>query len=290
MNSSKVKIGVIGHGFVGKAVEYAFSTPGVKVVINDPKYGHRFEDLGDLSEYDALFVCVPTPMSDDGSVNTTILENVLRQCAGPSGSTTAMIVIKSTVTPDFFNGDNLMDTVYPKFYQLNLVYNPEFLTEGQAKQDIINPPFHIITHDNEYLEYLYKHHSLCNAAPFIRVSLKEAAMIKYGINTFLATKVTFFNQLAEVCEAAGARSHTVINAIGRDERIGSSHTKVPGFDGKKGFGGACFPKDTSALINAYEGFTLLEECVRINNNYRASYNLDDREKEQNISYKENSKP
>ena len=276
MNLSKIKIGIIGHGFVGKAVEYAFSTPGVEVVINDPKYGHKFEDLGDLSKYDALFICVPTAMSDDGSVNTTILEDVIEKCRSST-----MIVIKSTVTPDFFDKIGI---------NTNMVYNPEFLTEGQALQDIINPPFHIITYSNGHLEYLYKHHSLCNPAPIVCVSLKEAAMIKYGINTFLATKVTFFNQLADVCEAAGARSHTVINAIGLDERVGSSHTKVPGFDGKKGFGGACFPKDTSALINAYEGFTLLEECVRINNNYRASYSLDDREKEQNISYKENSKP
>jgi UDP-glucose 6-dehydrogenase len=69
-----------------------------------------------------------------------------------------------------------------------------------------------------------------------------------------------------------------------DSRIGPSHTKVPGFDGKLGFGGACFPKDTAAFINYNNCLTLLQEAVTINNKYRAQYELDDREKEQNITY------
>ena len=279
MNLSKLKIGIVGHGFVGKAVEYGFTTPLTEIVINDPKYGHTFEDLGDLKQYAALFICVPTPMSEDGSVDTTILSKVVKQASACS-----LVVIKSTVTPDFFQ--NIKTT--------NIVYNPEFLTEKSAKADFIEPAFHIIGSDLDsgvhILNTLYKDYSLCNPAPFINVSLKEASMIKYGINTFLATKVTFFNQLAEACELAGARANVVINAIGQDPRIGQSHTKVPGFDGKKGYGGAYFPKDTSALINAFRGFTLLEKCVKINNNYRSVYDLDDREKQQNISYKENNKP
>lgn len=73
-------------------------------------------------------------------------------------------------------------------------------------------------------------------------------------------------------------------AVGMDERIGSSHTKVPGFDGKRGYGGACFPKDTQAFVNYNKGLTLLEKVININNDYRARYELDDREKQQNITY------
>ena len=80
------------------------------------------------------------------------------------------------------------------------------------------------------------------------------------------------------------RPNVVINAIGLDPRIGRSHTTVPGYDGKRGFGGACFPKDTTALLTDYPNMTVLEEAIETNNDYRSQYELDFREKEQNVRY------
>jgi UDPglucose 6-dehydrogenase len=97
-------------------------------------------------------------------------------------------------------------------------------------------------------------------------------------------KVTFFNQLYDAIGREGETFNKVVKAIGSDPRIGHSHTKVPGPDGKQGYGGACFPKDTAALVKFDEGFTLVEKCIRINNEYRKRYELDDREKEQKVKY------
>ena len=97
-------------------------------------------------------------------------------------------------------------------------------------------------------------------------------------------KVTFFNQIYDAVQDTDANFSIIANAVGKDSRIGHSHTRVPGFDGKQGFGGACFPKDTNAFVNYSRRLTLLEECIRINNAYRLRYELDEREKEQNIEY------
>tara|TARA_R100000030_G_scaffold10586_1_gene7235 strand:- start:392 stop:745 length:354 start_codon:yes stop_codon:yes gene_type:complete len=113
---------------------------------------------------------------------------------------------------------------------------------------------------------------------------KEASFVKYGINSFLALKVTFFNQLYDSIARQGQTFNKVVKAIGTDSRIGHSHTKVPGPDLKQGYGGACFPKDTAALVNFDEGFTIIEKCIKINNEYRKRYELDDREREQNVNY------
>ena len=113
----------------------------------------------------------------------------------------------------------------------------------------------------------------------------EASFVKYGINSFLATKVLWFNQFKDLIDAHDSRYSVVANAVGYDERIGNGHTKVPGFDGKKGFGGSCFPKDTAAIAKFAQGkLSVLEEVMEVNNVYRSLYELDDREKEQNITY------
>ena len=116
------------------------------------------------------------------------------------------------------------------------------------------------------------------------MTVEEASFVKYAINTFLATKVTFFNQLYDAVSQTSANFNKIISVVGADPRIGHSHAKVPGFDGKRGFGGACFPKDTAALLNYTDKMSLLEKVIEINNSYRSSYNKDDRELAQNISY------
>jgi|TARA_B110000459_G_C16569619_1_gene475696 UDPglucose 6-dehydrogenase len=116
------------------------------------------------------------------------------------------------------------------------------------------------------------------------MSATDASFVKYGINAFLAAKLTFFNEFYDAVKEFGGNYGKIANAIGTDPRIGDSHTRVPGFDGKRGFGGACFPKDVSAFINFTTQAGMLEYVMKRNNEYRSVYDKDDREKEQNIQY------
>lgn len=262
---------IVGHGFVGKAVDYGFNHPDLEKTIIDPKYGNSLDDV-DVSRYSIAFVCVPTPFGDDGSIDDSILCDVIQKIG-----TSIPIVIKSTVIPAFFD----------KFDRHEIIYNPEFLTEKSANEDFIRPEFHVFggsRFNTDFLEKFYEEYSLCTPCPVYHMTQKEASFVKYGVNSFLAMKVTFFNQLYDAIGREGETFNKVVKAIGSDPRIGHSHTKVPGPDGKQGYGGACFPKDTAALVKFDEGFTLVEKCIRINNEYRKRYELDDREKEQKVKY------
>lgn len=270
-----LKILIVGHGFVGQAVDYGFSHPEVEKTIVDPKYGSSLDSV-DVRSFDCVFVCVPTPMGNGGIIDSNIINSTLL-----SLNRSKLVVIKSTVTPDIV-----------KSWPQQVVYNPEFLTEKSANEQFIDPQFHILGGEKsatERVEHIYKTYSLCNPCPFLHMTKEEASFVKYTINCFLATKVTFFNQLYDIVSNSGANFSTIINAVGMDKRIGHSHAKVPGFDGKQGFGGACFPKDTTAFTwfardNYKKRLTLLEECININNEYRSQYNLDSREMEQNVYY------
>lgn len=271
-----MKLLIIGHGFVGKAVDYGFSNSDVVKTIIDPKYGNSIDDVV-ISDYDATFVCVPTPMKSDGSIDSTILDTVMEQINSQSRSRIHRIIIKSTVTPDIIN----------KHAHDGIVYNPEFLREKTALEDFVNPDFHVfggLNWDTIAVEELYRKYSSCRICPTFHVSYKEASLIKYAINSFLALKVIFFNQLFDVAQESGASFNKIIKALDEEPRIGNSHMRVPGFDSKRGFGGACFPKDTAALIAFTDKMTLLEKAVSINNEYRSEYALDEREQEQNISF------
>jgi UDPglucose 6-dehydrogenase len=276
------KIAIIGYGFVGKAVEFGFRNSANDIMIIDPYKGYATID--DMEHYnpDYTFVCVPTPMDEAGNIDARSIREVVRLLENMASGT---VIIKSTVTPDVI-------TELCKYKRF--VYNPEFLTERNAFDEFLNPKFHILGGHPEFtkrVKNLYRFNSNCNPAPVHYMTPAEASLVKYGINSFLATKVIWFNQWKEMVESIGARYNVVATAIGNDERIGHSHTKVPGFDGKKGFGGSCFPKDTSAIWNfgfdehANETLSLLGEVLRINNSYRGEYELDDREKEQKIFFK-----
>lgn len=271
-----LKLGIVGHGFVGKGVDYGFTTPNVEKSIVDPNYKTTVDDLAKFGPH-VTFIATPTPMGDDGSIDSSILESatkdVINKCKG-------LIVIKSTVTPD----------ILEKLYSMapdRIVYNPEFLTEANANEDFINPKMHVFGGDQEAcsaLEDIYRDYSLCRPCPVFYTTVQEASLIKYGINSFLATKVLWFNQFYDIVGNAGARYSSVIAAIAADPRIGNSHTVVPGFDGKRGYGGACFPKDTKALSHFAGDFSVLNKVIEENNKYRSNYELDAREKEQHVKY------
>ena len=271
-----LKMTIIGHGFVGKAIDYAFQDDVEKQII-DPKIGVELKDV--KLNADVTFVCVPTPMHKNGKCDVSILEDVLTQI---KHRMTGLIVVKSTVTPD------KIEELFRGSAKHRMIYNPEFLTEKNANEDIINPFVHIFggqSDATEKLELIYKEYSICKPCPVYRMSATDASFVKYGINTFLATKLTFFNEFYDTIKEFGGNYGRIANAIGTDPRIGHAHTRVPGFDGKRGFGGACFPKDVSAFVNFTTHTPLLEYVMDRNNQYRSEYEKDDREIEQNIEYK-----
>jgi UDPglucose 6-dehydrogenase len=269
-----MKIAIVGHGFVGKAVHYGFTHINNEFFIVDPIYGTSIEDVP--TDVDVVFVCVPTPMRDDKKIDSSILEDCMEKLIQRLDDN-ALIVIKSTITPD----------IASSFSNYRVVYNPEFLTERSALSDFIRPEFHIFGGSKENIDVLrnvYENFSLCEPCEVFEMTLEEASLSKYAINSYLAMKVTFFNQLYDVAEDMGANFSKVVKAVSKDSRIGPSHTRVPGFDGKRGFGGACFPKDTSALVNFTDKMTLIESVISINNLYRSAQELDEREKIQNVKY------
>lgn len=277
-----MKISIIGHGFVGKAVEFGFTHPQVEIVVVDPIHGTSVEsEQQKLWDCEFHFVCVPTPQKMGGHIDDSILKHVVDYLLE---NTEGVVIIKSTVTPQSLE----------RYDHHRVAYNPEFLQERSALADFVDPDFHIIgsTHHPVYglrgagkeVQELYERYSNCNPAPFYHMNIYEASFVKYGINTFLATKVTFFNQLFDAAQEFGNVNFSIVSkAIGSDPRIGLGHTKVPGFDMKKGYGGACFPKDVKAF-KAANTFPLLDMINSINNDYRRDYDLDDREKQQNVSF------
>ena len=279
-----MKIGIVGHGFVGKAVDYGFEHPLVEKFFVDPIYNTTIDDLIKWQPQ-VVFICAPTPMAEDGSVDASIVKDAVTKLL-ETELVKPLILIKSTITPDV-----IVELTTPHVALHNVVYNPEFLTERSSQEQFINPPFHIFggaKDTTKMVSALYRDYSNCNACDEFHMSAVEASFVKYTINTFLATKVTFFNELYDVITAFGGNFNVVTRAVGADPRIGTGHTKVPGFDMKRGFGGACFPKDTKAFTEFaqvhIQELSLLEKVVEINNKYRSQYEKDEREKAQNVNY------
>jgi len=269
------KIAIIGYGFVGKAVEFGFRNSSNEIMIVDPYQGHsNIDDMEDFGA-DFTFVCVPTPMGPDGSIDDTIINSVAKHLHQMASGT---VIIKSTVTPDII--ENIC--AYKRF-----VYNPEFLTERNAFDEFLNPEFHVLGGHPEFtkrVKNLYKFNSNCNPAPVHYMTASEASFVKYGINSFLAMKVVWFNQWKDMVDNTGDRYNVISNTIGSDPRIGHSHMKVPGFDGKRGYGGSCFPKDTAAIRNFCPDLSVLDAVIKANNEYRKNYEKDSREIEQKVQY------
>lgn len=275
------KIAIVGHGFVGKAVEYGFDIPENEITIIDPIYDTNVSDIDHIST-ELIFICAPTPMKQSGEIDSSIIEQIVSEIQEYIG--TALVVLKSTVTPDII--EQISNKLGKRF-----IYNPEFLTERDAKHDFINPRINVIgstsIESSKMLESFYINNSKCNITVHhsYYTTPVEASFIKYGVNSFLATKVSWFNEFYDVISKYDCNYDTIVNAMCADDRINSSHTSVPGHDGKRGYGGSCFPKDTRALANFSDfRMNVLWEAVCSNNSYRSKYELDDREKEQNVNY------
>jgi len=237
-------IGIIGVGFVGNAIRDSFSGSGVtRLVLIDQDPNKTTGTYDDIMNCEGVFVCVPSPMSDDGSCDTSILESVLERLKDYDG----VIISKCTAPPDVYERLN-------KQYK-NLVHVPEFLTAANAVQDYARQQFSIIGGSVQAYRYEAERiikSSLPDLQGVQHCSIGEAAMAKYLINTFLATKVIYMNEFKQLADAAGLDYDRIVRMTSFDERIGRSHMKVPGPDGAYGFGGACFPKDTAALLKYAE--------------------------------------
>ena len=279
------KIAIVGHGFVGKATDWGFNR-NIKKFIVDPKYKTSINDLITFDP-EIVFICVPTPMGENGTQDSSIIESVLKQLV--EHCPTALKVIKSTVLPSILDSLHRLDE--------KLVYNPEFLREKHANADFENSSMIIFGGERNaaaIVSKAYLNHSRCKTKNHYFTDLKSASLIKYSINTFLASKVIFFNEVFSIFEKLNVKDewNSIKEIISQDQRIGDSHMNVPGHDGKKGFGGACFPKDSSALLKYAESLeielTVLRAAIKTNNKIRSEYSaLDSREIEQNISYNDN---
>ena len=278
-----MKIGIVGYGFVGKAVDYGFKRDIEKIII-DPKLDTSISNLKSHNP-EFIFICVPTPMNSDGNQDSSIIEQVLAEINKEFSE--SVVIIKSTVLP----------TIIEKLSKSHkhFVYNPEFLREKTANEDFVNADSLILGGEPDDLKRvaeLYNNHSDCKIVEIHETDVISASLVKYSINTFLASKVIFFNQLHDIYKALtpDIKWDEFTTMVNSDNRIGKSHMDVPGHDGRLGFGGACFPKDTAALLSLSKDidkeFSLLKEVIRINNNIRMQYNdLDEREKEQGVNYK-----
>jgi UDPglucose 6-dehydrogenase len=236
------KIGIVGNGFVGNSVAFGFSpTHEIRIHDKDPK--KNLNTLEEVLECNYVFVCVPTPMNPDGSINLDIVHKALQEIE-VYNTKDNIIILKSTMIPG--TTKKISDT-YPS---LNLVFNPEFLTERTAKLDFLTQARIILGGDKKYtakVKKLFQERFVhCYV---IETDMITAELIKYMNNVFFASKVSIMNEFKQICEEIGADWNNAVKGFAADQRIGDSHLNVPGPDGKLGFGGSCFPKDINAFIS-----------------------------------------
>ena len=265
------KIGIVGQGYVGCAVKSVFEkhydilTYDVKNTLSNVD---TLEHL--VRNVEVIFVCVPTPMNKDRSCNTDIVEDVISDIndvvridrLNHNPKTDKIVVIKSTVPP------GTTDRLNKKYAGVNVIFNPEFLTEMNFLEDFKNQTRIILGGTRKGTNKLRQIYSkVFPNATIVKTGSKTAEMVKYFINSFLATKVTFANEMKIICDEIGIDYDKVVEYATYDERLGKSHWAVPGPDGDYGFGGHCLPKDVSAIVSQFSSM-LLKTVLKVNNEVR----------------------
>jgi UDPglucose 6-dehydrogenase len=245
MVNSDYMLGIVGNGFVGKAM-HMLGCSGIHIKcydINPLLCVPIGTSMTDLLDCHAIFISVPTPIDGEGKTNMKYVDNVVFSLRELQYN--GFIVIRSTVpigTCDYY-----------KCY-----FMPEFLTEKNATNDFINNSNWIFGYyDDErkgdfinLMTNIIYTAFICNKIKSNKTTFmhnREAEMVKYFRNTFLATKISFCNEIYNLCMKKGIDYDRMVNIASDDNRISKSHTSVPGHDGKFGFGGTCFPKDISSL-------------------------------------------
>jgi UDPglucose 6-dehydrogenase len=292
-----MKIAVVGGGYVGLVTGTCFADLGHTVTIieidpekvqaiNDkktPVYEKGLEDLllrnvgkrleasetyDPVGTADIIFICVGTPSKPDGSTDLSYIESasVSIGAARKNTSGNCVVVVKSTVPPGTTGSvvkPLILRSAQKTEGEIGFAMNPEFLREGRAIEDFMNPDRIVIgcgdPESGDPVAELYKDFS----APIIRTGLVEAEMIKYTSNAFLATKISFSNEIGNICKKLNIDVYEVMQGVGLDQRIGPQFLNAGA-----GFGGSCFPKDVSALItiaeDAGEDPVLLKSVMQVN--------------------------
>ena len=245
-----MKLGVIGQGFVGGAV-YQGMKNYFDVSTFDINGKCTESSLFDLIEkVDVTFLCLPTPMKKSGKCDLSIVENCLAQVdmlVKSLNKKDFIVVIKSTIPPGTTERLNKSNE------NINVIFNPEFLTEANAIEDYKNQNRIIVGGDRPWTSTVKTiFEKAFPQVPIIKTSSTIAEMVKYVTNTFLATKISFANEMFQICQGLDIDFDKVIEYSKYDGRLGNSHWSVPGHDGDFGYGGHCFPKDIAALNNVAE--------------------------------------
>ena len=251
-------IGIVGQGFVGTAIRekfkdyYAVNTydkfnEAASVTYIEDKILKDNNNIKSLvKNNNIIFVCVPTPMFEDGECDTSIVKSVINELADECDSQNKEIiaVVKSTVPPGTTKDLNRISK------RVGIVFSPEFLTEANSIEDFKKQTRIVLGIDYaEHTKPVYQIFKKCfPKAEIICINSGEAEMTKYTTNLFLATKVSFFNDIYQVCQSLNLNYDHVIEATMHDPRIGKSHYMAPGPDGDFGYGGHCFPKDMQAML------------------------------------------
>jgi nucleotide sugar dehydrogenase len=255
----KREIIIAGYGFVGKAVANAIKDHAI-LHICDPRINDNI--VSDFKYAEGVIICVGTPSTETGDCDVNQIYQVM-----DTVPVHIPVLLKSTVPP------NYLERLLINYPDHSIVYSPEFLRAVSANKDFLNQTHMIIGGDDPegFWQTLFQE-SLPKLKLVFNTSIVEASMIKYATNCFLSVKVAFFNQLYDMCQKNGADYDLVRQVLTHDNRIGNSHMMVPGPDGERGFGGACFPKDTKAFVHYADtlqvSHTLVESAVKYNKKVR----------------------
>lgn len=227
---NKVKVGIIGCGFIGTALKSWLeqNSPLVETKVSDPPKGIN----DDISSCDAYFIQIHVPTEDDGTQDLTLMKELIMKTP-----TDKPIWIRTTILPG--TSKRLSEDTGHIVYHM-----PEFLTERTYLEDF-NWQQMVFTGAPEHIELLKK---IFPGKKHIDMSSEEAEMVKYAHNVFGALKVTYFNCIYDLCQKNGLDYSKVREGVLGSTYINATHTQVPGPDGKLGYGGKCFPKD----VNAFE--------------------------------------
>ncbi len=240
-----MKIGILGQGYVGSAIKVGFETHYKNISIFD-KYNKSRCTVSSLKELtessEVIFVCLPTPMKENGECDIGIVEKEIVRINKYS-THKKIVVIKSTVPPSTTKKINNNNK------NIDVIFNPEFLTERNFIEDFKKQNRIVLGGNKKPVDTVQQVYTkVFPNTTIIKTDSTTAEMIKYFTNTFLATKVSFANEMKIICNEIDVDYDEVVEYSLHDQRIGKSHLGVPGPDGKLGFGGSCFPKDINALI------------------------------------------
>ena len=239
-------VGIIGMGYVGTALNEGFKDyHSINTYDSNPSISSCKSINELISKSEVIFLCVPTPMASDGACDLSIVISIFEQISKSIiNHSEKIIIIKSTIPP------GTTEELNKKYHNFNIIFNPEFLTEANFIEDfrnqkriILGGPRLATTKIKQFYNNIFPNVTI------IKTGSTYAEMVKYFANTFLATKVSFANEMKMVCDQLEIDYDKVVEYAIYDKRLGNSHWSVPGPDGKLGFGGSCFPKDINALIN-----------------------------------------